>query len=686
MRTRFRRLSLVLLVLLGLVVTLGAATPQAKPAAFKASTAAGGLSAAPLNPQFVRYQAEFPLGAPQWIATGMGFGERPAPMDFSYARGLSIQKARDRSYPSSYDLRMLNKVTSVKDQGSYGTCWSFAALGSLESGLMPGQNLDFSEDNMVLTSGFDPNYATTAADLYDAGGNIDMATAYLVRWSGPVYESDDAYGDSYTPPGLVAHMHVQNVSWAPARSSSTDNDNIKYLVTTYGGVYVSMGFYGSSYGSSYYNATTHSYYCNDTSATDHGVLIVGWDDNYAASNFATTPPGNGAFIVKNSWGASWGESGYFYVSYYDTTFGRSAPAGAFNGAQPTSNYSRIYQYDPLGMCDSLGYTAASTGWIANVFTAQATDSLSAVGLYAGALNTSYQVWAGPSLASLTLRTSGTLATMGYHTVTLPAAVAVTSGQPFVVAAKLTTPGYNYPMPLEEAIAGYSDAATAQAGQSYISPNGTSWSDLTAIWDSTANVCLKAYTGTVAPAPTVTSFTPASGPVGTSVTVTGSGFTGATAVSFNGIAAATFSVASDTQITATVPAGATTGPIAVTTPGGSASSAASFTVTVPAVVSPTLTLKLSGLKSGAMRLGKSVTAKGTVTPTSLAGEKVTLTVQKKKGAKWVKVKSHAATINAGGAYSWKYKPAKRGAYRLQVTIAKTATHTTAKTKWFTFKVK
>jgi len=142
------------------------------------------------------------------------------------------------------------------------------------------------------------------------------------------------------------------------------------------------------------------------------------------------------------------------------------------------------------------------------------------------------------------------------------------------------------------------------------------------------------------------------------------------------------VASDTQITATVPADATSGAIAVTTPGGTGTSAASFSV----VFRPKVTLKLSGLTSGAMRLGRRVTAKGKVTPTSLAGSKVTLTVQKKRGARWVTVKRVARTISASGAYIWKYKPAKKGAYRMKASIAKTAAHASAKTKWRTFKVK
>jgi hypothetical protein len=91
--------------------------------------------------------------------------------------------------------------------------------------------------------------------------------------------------------------------------------------------------------------------------------------------------------------------------------------------------------------------------------------------------------------------------------------------------------------------------------------------------------------TFIPAPTITGFTPASGLVGATVTINGTNFTGATAVRFNGTAA-NFTITSATAIQATVPAGATSGPISVATPGGSVTSATNFTVKMMLTVTKT----------------------------------------------------------------------------------------------------
>ena len=104
-----------------------------------------------------------------------------------------------------------------------------------------------------------------------------------------------------------------------------------------------------------------------------------------------------------------------------------------------------------------------------------------------------------------------------------------------------------------------------------------------------------------------------------------------------------------------------------------------------VVTPKAKLSLSGLRSGALRLRSRVTAKGVVTPAALAGGKLTLQVQRRAG-RWVKATTVSCTIRAGGAYSWRYRPGKRGSYRVRATVAKTATQLATTTSWRMFKVK
>ena len=228
---------------------------------------------------------------------------------------------------------------------------------------------------------------------------------------------------------------------------------------------------------------------------------MGWDDNYSKSNFTIVPPGDGAFLIKNSWGTGWGNQGYFWISYYDTAYAIATYQGdgisvAFSDNQPTTDFDRQYEYDELGWVTSLGY-ASTTAWFANVFTAQSTEQLKAVATYVASNNSPYViriytgVTSGTTTGTLAATTSGTFALAGYNTLVLPQSVSLTAGQTFSVVVELTTPGYTYPIPVEYAQPGSTSQATASPGQSYFSQDGTNWSDATT-WKSTANVALKAF--------------------------------------------------------------------------------------------------------------------------------------------------------------------------------------------------
>jgi len=122
-------------------------------------------------------------------------------------------------------------------------------------------------------------------------------------------------------------------------------------------------------------------------------------------------------------------------------------------------------------------------------------------------------------------------------------------------------------------------ATVAAGAS------TGVVSVTTPWGSGSSSAVFTPSGSVSSSPTITSFTPSSGPIGTLVTITGTNLSTATALAIGGAQAESFTVVSATQITATVGAGAVTGVVSVTTSGGSASSSAMFTVTVPSVTTP-----------------------------------------------------------------------------------------------------
>ena len=415
-------------------------------------------------------------------------------MDASAFKGAARRRP---PYPSSFDLRDQGKVSPVKAQRPYGTCWAFATFGSLESRLLPGELRDLSEDNIALNAGFD-----TDGRPYDHGGNFNMSAAYLIRWGGPIDESDDPYGDWVTPPGLTATTHVQEVLYIPGGTKASDTAKIKYALSTYGGVATTI-----YWDDAYYNAGAAGYCYRGGSDANHAVTIIGWDDGFAASSFASPPPGDGAWLVKNSWGDDWGRSGYFWASYYDRYCGSADAFNAvFNGVEPSGNYSGIYSYDPLGQTNTYGFSS-NTAWGANVFRARGSEPVAAVGFFTHVPNETYTVYAGASLQRLHTKGSDSIGTPGFHTVALPSPLSVTDGSDFVVAVRLTSPGNHYPLALENAELGYSSAATALPGQSFTSYDGADWSDISA-WDSTANVCLKAYTTGSAPAPKPTP-TPAS---------------------------------------------------------------------------------------------------------------------------------------------------------------------------------
>lgn len=401
-------------------------------------------------------------------------------------------EATAEKLPRRYDAREHGRTTPVKDQGDLGTCWAFASLLALESSLLPEETHDFSEDHMS----HNPNFVLGQED----GGEYTMSMAYLLSWMGPVTEEQDPYGDGISPEGLVASKHVQEIQILPSRH----REQIKRAVLETGGVQSSLytTLRDSSSHSEFFNRDTQAYCYPEDVAPNHDVVIVGWDDDFPKENFSVEVEGDGAFLCENSWGTQFGEDGFFYVSYYDGNLGKTNIL--YSSVEDADNYEYIYQTDLCGWIGQLGY-GAETAWAVNVYTAgDEPQSLEAVGFYATAQNSDYEVYVIPevpenpkagdyrSFDMRRLAASGHLDFAGYYTVRMDLPMKLRPGSRFGVMIKLTTPGAVHPIAIEYDAGDGKCRIDIEDGEGYISPDGVQWEQAEA--EQNCNLCLKAYTG------------------------------------------------------------------------------------------------------------------------------------------------------------------------------------------------
>lgn len=405
-------------------------------------------------------------------------------INYKEARVTLAQITEEVELPSRYDMRELGRVSPVRDQGLYGTCWAFASLAALETTLTPQENLVFSPDHMSLCNSFSLDQ--------NEGGEYTMAIAYLASWQGPVYESDDPYGDGATDETLEARKHLEEALIIAPKNYTA----IKEAIYKYGAVETSIytQMKTAESWSSYYNRERATYYYDKEEECNHDIIIVGWDDMFPREYFTIPPKQDGAFICKNSWGTAFGEDGYFYVSYEDANIGTTNVVYSKLGA--ADNFDKIYQSDLLGWRGQLGYERGNA-YFANVYQAGEKEELAAVSFYATDVDTSYQVYVVrdfedvESLNDRKLAAEGKFEQAGYHTVRFDQPVELPDHGKFAIVVYIETPNSLHPVAIEYDVDERAKEFDITDGEGYISLYGNKWVNVEE--NKECNLCLKAFT-------------------------------------------------------------------------------------------------------------------------------------------------------------------------------------------------
>jgi len=206
--------------------------------------------------------------------------------------------AQPEALPAAY----MGYYSSIKDQGSCGSCWAFGAVGLLECMIVKAtgvDTVDLSEQYMLSCNpyGWDCNGGFWPNDM-------------LVN-PGAALESCSPYVASMVPcnTSCATPYHIQSWAFVTQDYVVPPTADIKQAIYTYGavqaGVYVNTKF-------QWYTGGTFSGCAKNARYTNHAIILCGWDD------------AKGAWRLKNSWGTGWGDQGFMWIKYACSRVGEGA--------------------------------------------------------------------------------------------------------------------------------------------------------------------------------------------------------------------------------------------------------------------------------------------------------------------------------------------------------------------------
>ena len=413
---------------------------------------------------------------------------------------------------------------NVRNQGRANNCWDFAAIGALETTLALKRKkqsaglkvFDFSEAHVKYGSRYSmflngEKNAKGFNAVRSDGGNFMDAINYMTNGFGPVDEKWLKYNpnepdidlnsiESITQASTV--MDTVNLSVEDTSDENAINDaisKIKTHIKNYGGVYFALNY---RVGDQYTNKVNMARYCDvplqNNESASHVVVLIGWDDNYSASNFKKNPGKNGAWIFKNSYGDY---STVEYLSYYDKT--SYTETYGFQDVEEGKNYDKQYQHQVLSPIVDFHVKKGpviSQLTVAEVYSrdpSKANEKITRLSIEA-AKSGIYEFFVNPDNDDLTNLTKVSVNKIylrkGFHTLKLNNPVKLT-GSKFVVAAKMPNVDNQFNMMYEarNTVEGYT-ASVSEPGETYVNyvdnRNAAYWKDF--VVAGKGNSSLKAY--------------------------------------------------------------------------------------------------------------------------------------------------------------------------------------------------
>lgn len=403
-----------------------------------------------------------------------------------------------------FSLLDYGKVSKAHDQEKTNMCWTFATTSTIESSLLIEQNkeVDLSEKHIDYSTIYTLDDGTKNPFGYysktkDVGGNYYLSGAYLSAGRGPILETKLPWSTTSSSKSNTLNQksdyYVNEIDYISSKSCDANTIlAIKKNLTEYG----AMGAQIYAETPTYVSNDKLSYYYNGNNTINHALTIVGWDDDYSASNFKTTPKGNGAWLTKDTYptiftGNSTIPAGYHYVSYYDTNICTNLMSAY---KVETTSFDNKYTNNIHGFSGNIATTDASSIIFKNIYTKQnnASEKLSKVNIFTGYPGDKYEIYYSDvdDYSKAVKIGEGTATKEGYTSINISKNISITS-EKFYIYLKYTTAytevdnGKTYYVFPVEAFASSSTAedkwyyvANKPSGVSYYSIDSTSWIDTT----------------------------------------------------------------------------------------------------------------------------------------------------------------------------------------------------------------